>query len=313
MSAKAIKRRHYNAKNEDTREEKQETEPLLLNSSDENEPKGYDPKKNSNFWDDIRRKCNDLAYYIGKFLCQSANNIGNFLTRIGTLLRNFFSFSSQSSEQNNLKVPLNLSPLQEERLRHLKRRLEMPFNSSSLVHQDGLKQLWSLAYPNQEIPPLKSDLWKDMGWQGSDPSTDFRGGGFVSLENLIYFAKTYPVGFQRILHKKDGKRTEWEYPFAVAGINISYMLIQMLDLNSGKMMSRAGAKFVELLEGNEMAFDELYCVTFQMLDSEWLAKRATYMQFNEVLKSTRVRLEKELTMKRISCIQDIPSYRLLNR
>lgn len=59
-----------------------------------------------------------------------------------------------------------------------------------------------------------------MGWQGSDPSTDFRymgkcifdshssfvvsacakilsimsrGGGFISLENLIYFAKTYPV------------------------------------------------------------------------------------------------------------------------
>lgn len=32
-----------------------------------------------------------------------------------------------------------------------------------------------------------------MGWQGPDPSTDFRGGGFISLENLIFFAKTYPV------------------------------------------------------------------------------------------------------------------------
>jgi len=40
--------------------------------------------------------------------------------------------------------------------------------------QDALKQLWKLAYPDRELPPLKSELWKEMGWQGSDPSTDFR-------------------------------------------------------------------------------------------------------------------------------------------
>ena len=40
--------------------------------------------------------------------------------------------------------------------------------------QDALKQLWRLAYPNRELPSLKSELWKDMGWQGPDPSTDFR-------------------------------------------------------------------------------------------------------------------------------------------
>lgn len=39
--------------------------------------------------------------------------------------------------------------------------------------------------------------------------------------------------FQRLLHKQDGTRAEWEYPFAVAGINISFMLAQMLDLQSG--------------------------------------------------------------------------------
>lgn len=38
--------------------------------------------------------------------------------------------------------------------------------------------------------------------------------------------------FQKLLHKQEGTRVEWEYPFAVAGINISFMLIQMLDLQS---------------------------------------------------------------------------------
>lgn len=48
--------------------------------------------------------------------------------------------------------------------------------------------------------------------------------------NLV-FGQQEP--FQRLLHKKDGIRAEWEYPFAVAGINISFMLAQMLDLQKG--------------------------------------------------------------------------------
>lgn len=51
----------------------------------------------------------------------------------------------------------------------MKTRLKL----SSLL-QDALKQLWRLAYPGRELPSLKSELWKEMGWQGSDPSTDFR-------------------------------------------------------------------------------------------------------------------------------------------
>jgi len=50
--------------------------------------------------------------------------------------------------------------------------------------QDALKQLWKLAYPDRELPPLKSDLWKEMGWQGSDPATDFR---CVIKNNASYF------------------------------------------------------------------------------------------------------------------------------
>lgn len=41
------------------------------------------------------------------------------------------------------------------------------------------------------------------------------------------------ASFQRILLKQEGTRATWEYPFAAAGINITFMLIQMLDLYSG--------------------------------------------------------------------------------
>ncbi|KAL6978033.1 hypothetical protein U1Q18_049189 [Sarracenia purpurea var. burkii] len=179
--------------------------------------------------------------------------------------------------------------------------------------QDALKQLWRLAYPDRELPSLKSELWKEMGWQGSDPSTDFRGGGYISLENLIFFAKNYPDAFQNLLHKKDGSRVEWEYPFAVAGINISFMLAQMLDLQSGKPTTLAGIRFLELLSEDAMAFDHLYCIAFQMMDAQWLAKRASYMEFNDVLKSTRTQLERELALEDVSSVKDLPAYNLLKR
>ncbi|MBA0592678.1 hypothetical protein Gorai_009653, partial [Gossypium raimondii] len=62
--------------------------------------------------------------------------------------------------------------------------------------QKALIKLWHIAFPNVVLTGLISEQWKDMGWQGPNPSTDFR-----------------------LLLKEDGDRATWEYPFAVAGIN----------------------------------------------------------------------------------------------
>eukprot|EP00268_Persea_americana_P009088 TRINITY_DN13584_c0_g1_i9.p1 TRINITY_DN13584_c0_g1~~TRINITY_DN13584_c0_g1_i9.p1 ORF type:complete len:127 (-),score=21.05 TRINITY_DN13584_c0_g1_i9:236-616(-) len=123
--------------------------------------------------------------------------------------------------------------LQEQRLQRLQERLQVPFDETRPDHQEALKSLWRAAFPDTDLSGLISEQWKDMGWQGPNPSTDFRGCGFISLENLLFFARTYPASFQRLLFKQEGTRAAWEYPFAVAGINISFMLIQMLDLYSG--------------------------------------------------------------------------------
>ncbi|KAH9547883.1 hypothetical protein CY35_11G059400 [Sphagnum magellanicum] len=119
-----------------------------------------------------------------------------------------------------------LSPIQEERLEYLQQRLSVPFDGSRTEHQDALRALWHAAFPDRTLPGLVSEQWKEMGWQGTDPSTDFR-----------------------LLHKQDGKRATWEYPFAVAGLNISFMLIQMLDLKAAKPTSMSGITFLKILAG----------------------------------------------------------------
>lgn len=64
-----------------------------------------------------------------------------------------------------------------------------------------------------------------MGWQGEDPGTDIRGGGALALELLVHFAETRTSTFLELMGKERGARSEWEYPFAAAGVNIAYMLV----------------------------------------------------------------------------------------
>nr|CAD1844930.1 unnamed protein product [Ananas comosus var. bracteatus] len=204
--------------------------------------------------------------------------------------------------ESDARLSFDLTPHQEECLQRLQRRIEVAYDSPLVCFLSGV-----------ELLGLISEQWKEMGWQGKDPSTDFRGGGFISLENLLFFARNYPKSFQDLLRKQDGDRALWEYPFAVAGVNITFMLIQMLDLQAGKPRTLLGAIFLKLLSDNERVFDILYCITFKLMDQQWLTMHASYMDFNTVMKATRRQLERELLLEDIQRIEDMPSYRLLAR
>ncbi|KAK3443327.1 hypothetical protein EUGRSUZ_B03488 [Eucalyptus grandis] len=145
------------------------------------------------------------------------------------------------------RICFHLTPIQEERLKRLKCRMKVFFDASRPDHQEALRALWSATYPDEELQGLISDQWKKMGWQGKDPSTDFRGAGFISLENLLFFAKTFSISFQHLLEKQGGKRAAWEYPFAVAGVNITFMIMQMLDLDASKPRKFVRGVFLQML------------------------------------------------------------------
>ena len=66
--------------------------------------------------------------------------------------------------------------------------------------------------------------------QGEDPGTDFRGSGLLGLQNLLYMANTHSLSFTALLHKTRGTRSAWEYPFACAGTNLTFVLAELLEL-----------------------------------------------------------------------------------
>ncbi|KAJ0451208.1 putative ELMO domain-containing protein [Helianthus annuus] len=212
-----------------------------------------------------------------------------------TWIGGIFSRTGPKHSGSN-KYDSKLTSVEEERYQRLHERADVPFDETRVDHQKALAELWNLAYPEVTLKGLISEQWMEMGWQGVNPSLDFRTCGFISLENLLFFAKTFPNAFRRLVLKQRGKMATWEYPFAVAGVNVSFMLTQML----------------ELYQEDEEAFDVLYCIAFVLMDAQWLAMHASYMEFNDVLQSTRKQLERELALEDIQRIRDLPAYNLLH-
>jgi len=58
-----------------------------------------------------------------------------------------------------------LAMLQAERLEELQDRLAVPYDGQNMQHQQQLQELWALAFPQTPFTTLKSNQWKDMGWQ----------------------------------------------------------------------------------------------------------------------------------------------------
>ncbi|KAF5832807.1 ELMO/CED-12 family-domain-containing protein [Dunaliella salina] len=194
------------------------------------------------------------------------------------------------------KVPL----IQEQQVQDLRNAASERYDETVAEHRDSLKRLWEHAFPATPFPSdIKSPLWKEMGWQGEDPGTDFRGSGVLGLQNLLYMAENHPDTFRVLLNKSNGPRADWEYPFACAGTNLTFVLAESLELKPGNRASAPAASqwpfspaakgFALLLKRMDglAAFSEVYCAAFRLLDYLWLESKASYMDFNKVLDTVK--------------------------
>ncbi|KAF1790646.1 ELMO domain-containing protein 3 [Phytophthora cactorum] len=73
--------------------------------------------------------------------------------------------------------------------------------------------------------------WEDIGFQGSDPSTDFRGCGMLSLLQILYLVETFPDLAHRF-HALSQHPTR-HFPFACVLINITLQCV--VALRSGAL------------------------------------------------------------------------------
>ena len=64
------------------------------------------------------------------------------------------------------------------------------YNSKNSKHESKLLEVWQNLKPNEKLRDRISTQWISIGFQAEDPSTDFRGAGFLGLTNLHTFSQT---------------------------------------------------------------------------------------------------------------------------
>jgi hypothetical protein len=271
--------------------------------------------------------------------------VGYFFSKLSKFISSKLNPDDDNNEAGKINAKLTESDL--ETAVDIRSRLDVKYDETRREHVEMLEILWRSCFEEDgvEFPSSSSsstrqprlghasEKWKDMGWQGTHPSTDLRGCGVFALENLVYFSRTRKDAFKILVEKKNGKRSDWEYPFAAAGVNVTHELTKLLDVdgiikngsvNETLRVDKCVVGFFELVRRTRTtttttvtasssdnsnnsngssghpksfvaAFHELYCDAFEILDEEWLLAKATYMEFPKVLERTiRVKVREKL-------------------
>jgi len=182
----------------------------------------------------------------------------------------------------------------EEKSQRLIRLLSTTFDPEAEEHVGMLRRLWDASQLEEEFC-LKGNRWKDLGFQRDDPVSDFRATGLLGLENLVYMAEHYPELYLGMC-KNQQQASEMEYPFATAGINITYLLMGLLHLSPDRSWY---PDFVlhPFFFFDSNAWQELYVIVFRLFDQKWNQMQVGYMGYQEVIEATRESAE-ELIEKR---------------
>mmetsp|Transcript_11155 Transcript_11155/g.16472 ORF Transcript_11155/g.16472 Transcript_11155/m.16472 type:complete len:417 (+) Transcript_11155:57-1307(+) len=176
-----------------------------------------------------------------------------FLTVISDMIQylytSFSAIGGNGTGNSFEDAEVKLTPKVQEALTAFKRFVRKPYDKNDTEHELILERLWEVCRPKKKRDGRKSEMWKDIGFQGVDPATDCRGTGVYGIQMIIYLAETYPTQFKRMMRKCDKEKNA--YPFAIAALNVTMMLFEMLGFgmpNTRKHFSLAAKNnFIAML------------------------------------------------------------------
>ncbi|PVD35075.1 hypothetical protein C0Q70_06356 [Pomacea canaliculata] len=144
-------------------------------------------------------------------------------------------------------------------------------------HEQKLLKLWRLLMPQTQLTARVSHQWGDIGFQGTDPQTDFRGMGILGLHQLVYFAEKYNNEARNVLLKANNPKNGFSY--AIVSINIT-------DLQHRLMMKRKLRTHFYNLSKTSLTVDdyhEVHCYLMSEFTHFWFSENpADVMEFNRI-------------------------------
>uniref|UniRef100_A0AAZ3Q2X4 ELMO domain-containing protein n=1 Tax=Oncorhynchus tshawytscha TaxID=74940 RepID=A0AAZ3Q2X4_ONCTS len=181
-----------------------------------------------------------------------------------------------------------------------------PYDCENPDHEEMLMKLWKTLRPDSPLTGRISKQWCEIGFQGNDPKTDFRGMGLLGLHNLLYFAEHDKATALQVLHDslqpKHSKmsKAEWEqknfdkaigYSFAIVGINITDLAYSLLV--SGALKTHLYNVAPEMPSLSH--FQQTFCYLMQEFHRFWIEEDpCDIMEFNRVRSKFHRRVLRQL-------------------
>ncbi|XP_051559494.1 ELMO domain-containing protein 2 isoform X2 [Myxocyprinus asiaticus] len=149
------------------------------------------------------------------------------------------------------------------------------FDSDKEEHENMLLKLWDLLMPSAKLESRITKQWGNIGFQGDDPKTDFRGMGMLGLTNLVFFSETFTDEARQVL--SHANHPTLGYSYAIVGINLTEMAYSLMK--SGALKPH----FYNAVSGKPQMqhFHQFYCYLAYEFDKFWLEEEPeSIMEFN---------------------------------
>lgn len=171
------------------------------------------------------------------------------------------------------------------------KRARTPFKHSD--HDHLLRSLWSNLHslesnPSDQPPQIPDKKWQDLGFQGADPSTDFRGMGVLGLDQLLAFTQIAPKSAHN-LWQQSRLGAAW-FTFATVGINITALLYSLLVSRTADeyFYARAPTDGIQTL-------NHAYQLVYEAFGRYWVLEEAKdVMDFSRIFSKLRADVELNL-------------------
>eukprot|EP01015_Nassula_variabilis_P013681 TRINITY_DN21269_c0_g1_i1.p1 TRINITY_DN21269_c0_g1~~TRINITY_DN21269_c0_g1_i1.p1 ORF type:complete len:297 (+),score=37.64 TRINITY_DN21269_c0_g1_i1:2-892(+) len=191
------------------------------------------------------------------------------------------------------------------------------FDFESNDHNNKVRELWLLLEGSQLQEDLKSERWKDYGFQNADPRTDFRGGGLLSLDQIFAFCRNNLNMVKEIIEERH------QFLFAITSINITFFLMKYFHMpnflefhkDKDQFCSRKALKnFCRCLQKNQDSFDILHEILLKDIFATWIEIKkqnpsVTIMEFDtKAIQSVKKKFNTIMNQRQYDKIEQITMF-----
>ncbi|KTW25602.1 hypothetical protein T552_03462 [Pneumocystis carinii B80] len=167
-------------------------------------------------------------------------------------------------------------------------------------NQEMFQEMWDSVIATGKGIQNNKKNWVMLGFQGDDPSTDFRSMGIFGLELLHHFVLTQNEYTKIMISESRSNHTDinlpW-YPFALAAINI---LAYIIDLMNKNRLERIFIQCYNYGVYVEEIMKHLFCYTFISFHHFWrhqvsIKNVKTVIDFERCLKRFKKQTRNNIT------------------